>query len=161
MLASMSDGWPEDWVARLAGKDCPMCAAIGLGDNEHGVYLWTGRASEVWLQRHASVKGYCVVWRDGHVVEPTELEPAAAVAYWEDVLDVGRALQDTFHPIKVNYMMLGNNVPHLHAHVFPRYADDPAPGGPLSWEALTGVTATAREVLEEQAASLRAAAGRS
>lgn len=139
-----------------------MCATIGAGDNEHGVYLWTGRASEVWLQRHASVPGYCVVvWRDGHVAEPTELDPPASAAYWADVLEVGRALQDTFRPMKVNYMMLGNSVPHLHAHVFPRYADDPAPGGPLSWEALTRVAATAGEVLGAQAASLRAAAGRS
>lgn len=138
-------------MERLAGKGCTMCAAIGAGDNEHGVYLWTGRASEVWLQRHASVVGYCVVvWRDGHVAEPTELDPAAAVAYWEDVLEVGRALQDTFRPMKVNYMFLGNSVPHLHAHVFPRFADDPAPGGPLSWEALTGVAATTAKCSERR-----------
>jgi diadenosine tetraphosphate (Ap4A) HIT family hydrolase len=62
--------------------------------------------------------------------------------------------------MKVNYMLLGNSVPHLHTHVFPRYPDDPAPGGPLSWEALTGVAATADDVLAAQAASLRAAAGR-
>jgi diadenosine tetraphosphate (Ap4A) HIT family hydrolase len=32
-------------------------------------------------------------------------------------------------------MTLGNTVPHLHAHVLPRYQDDSAPGGPIAWEA--------------------------
>jgi diadenosine tetraphosphate (Ap4A) HIT family hydrolase len=49
------------------------------------------------------------------------------------VLSVGRAVQAVFSPIKVNYFLLGNTVPHLHTHVIPRYRDDPWPGGPLDW----------------------------
>jgi diadenosine tetraphosphate (Ap4A) HIT family hydrolase len=50
---------------------------------------------------------------------------------WSDVLAVGRAVDSYFKPMKVNYMILGNQSPHLHAHVTARYLDDPAPGGPL------------------------------
>lgn len=32
----------------------------------------------------------------------------------------------------MNYNVLGNAVPHVHAHVLPRYLDDPSPGMPLS-----------------------------
>ena len=32
-----------------------------------------------------------------------------------------------FRPVKVNYGLLGNQLPHLHWHVIPRLAGDPAP----------------------------------
>lgn len=32
----------------------------------------------------------------------------------------------------MNYNVLGNGVPHVDAHVIPRYLDDPSPGMPLS-----------------------------
>lgn len=33
--------------------------------------------------------------------------------------------------MKMNFNLLGNSLPHLHAHVLPRYADDPRPGWPF------------------------------
>jgi len=36
-------------------------------------------------------------------------------------------------PRHVNYLLLGNSVPHLHVHVVPWYLDDSAPGMPLPW----------------------------
>jgi len=36
----------------------------------------------------------------------------------------------------MNYHMLGNSVPHLHAHIVPRPLLDPAPNGPLPWSFL-------------------------
>jgi hypothetical protein len=50
---------------------------------------------------------------------------------FDDLVRVGRALARAFRPIKLNYQILGNLVPHLHAHVQPRYYGDPAPGRPL------------------------------
>ncbi|MBG0567906.1 hypothetical protein [Actinoplanes aureus] len=31
----------------------------------------------------------------------------------------------------MNYETLGNTVPHLHTHLLPRFAQDPAPGRPF------------------------------
>jgi diadenosine tetraphosphate (Ap4A) HIT family hydrolase len=45
------------------------------------------------------------------------------------VLRVGRAIEAAFSPVKLNYNVLGNSVPHLHTHIVPRYADDPRPAG--------------------------------
>jgi diadenosine tetraphosphate (Ap4A) HIT family hydrolase len=45
-----------------------------------------------------------------------------------EVRVVGRAITAAFNPIKLNYDILGNAVPHLHVHIVPRYTDDPRPG---------------------------------
>lgn len=88
--------------------------------------------SDAYLQRHGVVRGYSlVIWRGRHVAEPTELGWEEAAGYWREVLDVARALEEYYQPVKINLEMLGNTVPHLHTHVRPRYSDDPAPFGPL------------------------------
>jgi diadenosine tetraphosphate (Ap4A) HIT family hydrolase len=38
---------------------------------------------------------------------------------------------DLLHPIKMNYEIHGNTLPHLHLHLFPRHPDDPCVGGPI------------------------------
>ena len=48
-----------------------------------------------------------------------------------DPLADGAALDEHFEPVKLNYELLGNSLPHLHTHVMPRYADDPKPGWPF------------------------------
>ena len=60
-----------------------------------------------------------------------------------------------FKPVKLNYMTLGNTVPHLHTHVLPRYQDDPAPGGPIAWEAIFAADPVPEAELHRQAADLR------
>jgi diadenosine tetraphosphate (Ap4A) HIT family hydrolase len=149
-------GWPEDWHQRKAGRDCPMCASLGLGDNDHTVAVCELPFSEVRLERRSRLPGYCiVVWKFGHVAEPIELDHDAAAGYWRDVLDVSRALDTEFNPMKLNLLTLGNWVPHLHTHVVPRYDDDPAPGGPIAWEAIFARDPTSPEVLDQQAAAIR------
>jgi diadenosine tetraphosphate (Ap4A) HIT family hydrolase len=148
--------WPDDWQERRAGRDCSLCAALGRGDNDRTVAVTELPFSEVALERRSRLPGYCiVVWRRGHVAEPTDLEPDAAAGYWWDVVDVGRAIEAEFHPVKLNFLTLGNWVPHLHTHVLPRYHDDPAPGGPIGWDAIFAAEPTAPEVLRRQAAALR------
>jgi diadenosine tetraphosphate (Ap4A) HIT family hydrolase len=119
------------------------------------VHVWDGAQTEVHLARRTAVRGYCTVtWAGRHVADPTDLEPGDAADYWNDVLLVGRAIRAVFQPVKVNYLLLGNLVPHLHTHVVPRYRDDPAAGGPLSWEVLVGAPPTPAHELDQQAAEL-------
>ena len=149
--------WPDDWNERMAGLECPMCATVGRGDNDYGVHVFTGEFAEVSLERRTRLPGYCVViWRHGHVAEPTELDPRQACGYWQEVLAVGRAVRARFDPVKVNYLTLGNMVPHLHTHVVPRYLDDPAPGGPIEWAQIFSPDPVPDAELQRQAASLRA-----
>ena len=61
-----------------------------------------------------------------------------------------------FAPVKLNYDVLGNSVPHLHTHLVPRYADDPRPGWPFPFPE-TDPPPMPDTRLREQAAALRAA----
>jgi diadenosine tetraphosphate (Ap4A) HIT family hydrolase len=69
-----------------------------------------------------------VVGRGRHVAEPTELSDEEAVGYWREVLRVASAMERHYRPVKLNYQLLGNAVPHLHTHLLPRFADDPSSG---------------------------------
>jgi diadenosine tetraphosphate (Ap4A) HIT family hydrolase len=124
--------WPSQFYAWRAGTDCPSCADGRPDETKWGVRFFAGAVSDAYLVRADVQRGLSiVVWRGRHVVEPTELSDAAASTYGREVLMVGRALQDAFAPIKLNYTVLGNSVPHLHTHIVPRYADDPRPGWPF------------------------------
>lgn len=114
-----------------------MRAALGKGDNGFWVSVPAGEVAGVDLERRRRLPGYCiVVWRHGHAAEPGDLDPLQAARYRAEVLAAGRAVRARFKPVKLNYMTPGNTVPHVHAHVLPRYQDDPAPGGPVAWEAI-------------------------
>lgn len=151
----MEGAWPDDWSERMAGRDCPICATIAVEDSEHAVAVATLPYTKVSLERRSRLPGYCVVaWRAGHVAEPTDLDPRSAAGYWGDVMDVGRAIQAELNPIKLNFLTLGNWVPHLHTHVLPRYRDDPAPGGPIPWDAIFASEPNEPERLRQLAVAL-------
>jgi diadenosine tetraphosphate (Ap4A) HIT family hydrolase len=126
--------WPDSFYALKRGDGCPMCAEGRPEETEFGERILAGEVCDAMLQRSAIQRGYTVViWRGRHVVEPTELSDEEANAYWRDTLRVGRALEERFAPVKLNYETHGNTLPHLHTHVMPRYADDPRPGSPFPY----------------------------
>jgi diadenosine tetraphosphate (Ap4A) HIT family hydrolase len=111
-----------------------MCAQGRPDEDEWGVRVLAGRFSDAYLQRASWQAGYTiVVWRGRHVAEPTELTDEEAVGYWREVLRVASAIERHYTPVKLNYQLLGNAVPHLHTHLVPRFADDPSPGRPLDF----------------------------
>lgn len=125
--------WPDDWERKRDGQGCPMCAE-GRPELAHGrnARIQTGQVSDAYLVRNdVGQRGYSVViWRGRHVSEPTELAPQESAQYFAEVLTVARALEAHYRPAKMNLMMLGNTVPHLHTHVIPRYVTDDSPGIP-------------------------------
>ena len=68
--------WPDDWDERMAGRGCPLCAALGHGDNDYGVHVFTGDFAEVSLERRTRLPGYCVVHLHTHVVPRYRDDPA-------------------------------------------------------------------------------------
>lgn len=125
----MKRTWPQDWESRKRGVACPFCADL-TGQSFH-----SGRVSEALLERHAIATGHvAVVFRRRHVAAFTDLAPDELTDYWADIQDVGRSVERVFKPCHVNYLLLGNIVPHLHVHIIPRYLDDSSPERPLPWQ---------------------------
>jgi diadenosine tetraphosphate (Ap4A) HIT family hydrolase len=123
--------WPESFYELKRGEGCPMCAQGRPQETEYGARFFAGEVSDAYLQKANIQRGYSVViWRGRHVAEPTELSAEDASQYWLELLEVGRRLE-RLEPVKLNYDILGNSLPHLHTHVIPRYADDPKPGWPF------------------------------
>jgi diadenosine tetraphosphate (Ap4A) HIT family hydrolase len=126
--------WPSDWEERRRGIGCAICAEGRPDETRYGARIFVGRRSDAYLQRDDVQRGYTVVvWRGRHVAEPTELNAEEAAQYWLEVLRVAKALEEHYEPAKTNYQILGNALPHLHAHLLLRYLYDPAPGRPLPW----------------------------
>jgi len=116
----------------MRGDGCAMCAQGRPEEDEFGILVYRSDTADGYLQKaDVGQRGYCiVVWRGRHVAEPTELSDTEAGQYWDDVLRVARAVQLHYAPAKLNLMMLGNSLPHLHTHIVPRYVDDRDPGHP-------------------------------
>jgi diadenosine tetraphosphate (Ap4A) HIT family hydrolase len=124
--------WPQAFYDLKRGEGCPMCAQGRPDETDYGARFFAGEVADAYLQKANIQRGYSVViWRGRHVAEPTELSAEEAAQYWLELLEAGRRIERALQPVKLNYDILGNSLPHLHTHVIPRYADDPKPGWPF------------------------------
>lgn len=84
--------------------------------------------------------GFCrVIWNE-HVRELTDLSPDDRTEFMNAVFNVEATLRSRLSPHKMNVASLGNLTPHLHWHVIPRFADDPAFPKPIWAIDLTALT---------------------
>ena len=66
--------------------------------------------------------GYCLLLPDPVVPHLNALQGAARAAFLEDMARLGDAVLAVTAAERINYDILGNVEPALHAHVVPRYA---------------------------------------
>ena len=97
---------------------CPLCHSPG------GDVLWRAPRWRLVLVDDVDYPGYCrVIWQ-AHVAEMSELTAAERSELMDAVFAVETVLREQLQPDKINLASLGNQVPHLHWHVIPRFADD-------------------------------------
>lgn len=71
------------------------------------------------------VSGYCLLLPDPVVPHLNAMEAESRRLFLHEMALVGDALLQITGAVRINYEMLGNVEPALHAHLFPRYADEP------------------------------------
>jgi len=103
--------------------------ACELCDTDGGTVIFRGaqwRVVRVTGAEGDAFPGFCRVIWNAHVREITDLPPAEREQFMAVVFKVEAALRASLSPHKMNLASLGNLTPHLHWHVIPRFADDPA-----------------------------------
>ena len=69
--------------------------------------------------------GYCLLLADPVVPSLNDLSPQARRQYLQDMALIGDAILKATDSFRINYEILGNSEPELHAHIFPRYMSEP------------------------------------
>ncbi len=87
--------------------------------------------SQAYLHDDQFFKGWTVVVFRRHATELFQLAPTERMQLMEEVTLVAKTLAQVFDARKINYELLGNQLPHIHWHLIPRLATDPAPLEPV------------------------------
>lgn len=69
--------------------------------------------------------GYCILLAYPKVEQLLALDPERRPAFLEDMAAIGDAVMQATGAIRCNFAIYGNLDPFLHAHIWPRYADEP------------------------------------
>ena len=69
--------------------------------------------------------GYCVLLADPVVPSLNDLDASARAVFLDDMSHIGDVLLELTDAYRINYGILGNSEPALHAHIFPRYLSEP------------------------------------
>ena len=90
--------------------------------------------------------GYCLLLADPVVASLNDLDAVGRTRFLADMARLGDAILRVTKAERINYEILGNSEPELHAHLFPRYAPEPPhlrrmPAWFYDWDAAPGYDA--------------------
>lgn len=104
----MSEAWRNDRIGSAERGENPMVLArmksgfAVIGDTQF-------------------LPGYCILLASPRVDSLNELSLQGRSQFLLDMSLLGEAIEIVCKPRRINYSILGNTDPFLHAHVFPRY----------------------------------------
>ena len=101
-------------------KDCIFCKIVKGEAPSYKVY--EDADFMAFLDIRPLAKGHALVIPKKHVRWVQDVEPFGT--YWRVAGKVAKAVDKTFDSDYVNFITLGQAVPHAHIHVIPRRSDD-------------------------------------
>ena len=72
------------------------------------------------------LRGYCLLLPDPVVPHLNAMDEKTQQLFLTDMARLGQVVHAVTGAVRINYAIFGNVEPALHAHVFPRYADEPS-----------------------------------
>jgi len=139
----------------VSAASCVMCGKYGGPSPLLIAELETTRA---FLHEDQFFPGYVLLVLRRHATELYELEAGERRAHLEEVSRVAEAIARVFPPVKMNYELLGNQVPHIHWHLVPRLPTDPDLRSPI-WRVEHQPLALDEAVARERVERIRRALG--
>jgi diadenosine tetraphosphate (Ap4A) HIT family hydrolase len=110
---------------------CPLCLPRP-DDAPQWIKVSKLSVSTLYLDRNQTYRGHCqLVYDTSHVVGLENLPTAEYNLLMSDLHRAATAISSACQPNLMNYVSLGNVVPHLHWHLVPRYESDPRWGRPI------------------------------
>ena len=110
----------------MPSAECPFCLKLAHLDSlSREELVWQFPHSIALLGPWQYYLGYCILVARRHASELNQLLESERIAYFNEMCLLAKAIEVAFQPRKLNYELLGNQVPHLHWHLFPRYDHDP------------------------------------
>ena len=106
----------EDWKQDRFGS-------ILRGENP--TFLCKMKSGFAVLADSQFLPGYCILLGYPVVGSLNELPPDGQIQFLRDMALIGDAILAVCKPLRVNYAIMMNSLPILHAHVQPRYGWEP------------------------------------
>ena len=120
--------------SRSSNYTCPVCSFS----------LWHPisrlSVSALGLYNDSRFPGRCILILDTHAEDFAELNANLAKAFVMDAQNAARAIRKVTNSVRINYAILGNQVPHIHFHLIPRGAPNDPDFTRSPWD--TGVEKT-------------------
>ncbi len=112
----------------------------------------------IYLNRDQKHQGRLVVTFNEHKTEYHQLTDEENRGYFKELAIAAKAIDELYHPDKINYATFGDGVPHVHVHVVPKHKDGLQWGAPfqddiakvlLTEEEYAAVVAQFKETIEK------------
>ncbi len=125
-----------DWDQLTEGIGCPFDSVSGE-PNQYWDLIAHLNVSALCLLKNQAYRGQSIlIYTSRHAIRPDQLSGSEWGDYCQDLHRAVRSLTATCHPDHINVELLGNQVPHLHWHLVPRYKNDFRWGAPIWTSAL-------------------------
>ena len=112
----------------MTDPSCKACSGIWPRTDHFIAVLGLSMA---YLHDDQFFPGWTVVVFKRHATELFHLAPTERIQLMEEVSRFAKILSEMFDAKKMNYGLLGNQLPHIHWHLIPRLQNDPAPLEPV------------------------------
>jgi diadenosine tetraphosphate (Ap4A) HIT family hydrolase len=106
--------------------ECSLCNRINLSkEGGYSFLIHEFKHSFLYLGEHQFYPGYCVLVTKQHFKEMTDIPRDIRLEFFDEMTLTSKAIENVMQPTKMNLCSLGNVVPHMHWHYFPRFSSDP------------------------------------
>ena len=117
-----------DGQIQMTDPTCKACQGIWPREDH---FIADLGLSQAYLHDDQFFPGWTLVVLKRHATELFHLSSTERIQLMEEVSLVAQSLAQVYAARKINYELLGNQLPHIHWHLIPRLTDDPAPLKPV------------------------------